>query len=181
MTDNNENDLPNIRNRIVEIREMRLGDIAHNPHNWRGHPEHQRAALNEAMQAVGFAGVPLAYHSERTGTLTYVDGHARKEELPDHTAKVAITDLNDEEADLLLVTYDTLTGEAEAKPDELAALLKQTKEMTVNRPVLRDLLERLREREVFDSDEIEFPEYDESVEDEVEFLTCPHCGKQFPK
>ena len=27
----------------------------------------------------------------------------------------------------------------------------------------------------------EFREYDESVADEVEMLTCPHCGKSFPK
>ena len=27
----------------------------------------------------------------------------------------------------------------------------------------------------------EFKEYDESVADEVEMLTCPHCGKSFPK
>ena len=27
----------------------------------------------------------------------------------------------------------------------------------------------------------DFPEYDESVENEVEYHTCPHCGEQFPK
>ena len=27
----------------------------------------------------------------------------------------------------------------------------------------------------------EFKEYDESVADEVEFITCPHCGEQFPQ
>lgn len=27
----------------------------------------------------------------------------------------------------------------------------------------------------------EFKEYDESVADEVEMLTCPHCGEKFPK
>lgn len=26
-----------------------------------------------------------------------------------------------------------------------------------------------------------FKEYDESAADDVEFLTCPHCGKNFPK
>lgn len=28
--------------------------------------------------------------------------------------------------------------------------------------------------------EVEFPEYDESVGDEVSFITCPHCNKQIP-
>lgn len=27
----------------------------------------------------------------------------------------------------------------------------------------------------------EFKEYDESVEDEVEMIVCPHCGESFPK
>lgn len=29
--------------------------------------------------------------------------------------------------------------------------------------------------------DVEFPEYDESVEDEVEYIECPHCGEKWPK
>ncbi len=29
--------------------------------------------------------------------------------------------------------------------------------------------------------DVEFPEYDESVEDEVQYIACPHCGEKFPK
>jgi hypothetical protein len=65
--------------------------------------------------------------------------------------------------------------------------------------MLTDYLQRLRlmDENVFiatgyDDDDLErlnemltlpetFPEYDESVEDSVEYITCPHCGKQFPK
>ena len=28
---------------------------------------------------------------------------------------------------------------------------------------------------------VEFKEYNESVADDVEMITCPHCGQQFPK
>jgi uncharacterized protein YbaR (Trm112 family) len=28
---------------------------------------------------------------------------------------------------------------------------------------------------------VDFKEYDESVANEVEMLTCPHCGKTYPK
>lgn len=28
---------------------------------------------------------------------------------------------------------------------------------------------------------VEFKEYDESIENEVEYITCPHCGEKFPK
>ena len=27
----------------------------------------------------------------------------------------------------------------------------------------------------------EFPEYDEDIANDVEFITCPHCGEKFPK
>ena len=32
-----------------------------------------------------------------------------------------------------------------------------------------------------DLDSIEFPEYDESVADEVEWNECPECGHRWPK
>lgn len=33
----------------------------------------------------------------------------------------------------------------------------------------------------FGPPDVEFKEYDEDIADEVEMLTCPHCGKEFPK
>src|SRR3990172_510091 len=33
----------------------------------------------------------------------------------------------------------------------------------------------------FDPDGINFKEYDESVENEVEYIECPNCGQQIPK
>jgi hypothetical protein len=30
-------------------------------------------------------------------------------------------------------------------------------------------------------EDVDFQEYDESVEDEVEYIECPHCGEKFPK
>lgn len=32
-----------------------------------------------------------------------------------------------------------------------------------------------------DLSHVEFPEYDESVADEVEYITCPECGHKWPK
>ncbi len=38
-------------------------------------------------------------------------------------------------------------------------------------------------REMIDSEvpDVDFKEYDESIEDEVEFIECPSCGHKFPK
>lgn len=105
---------------------MRLGDICHNPRNYRTHPPLQKTALADTIEEIGWAGVPLVYPSQRTGSLTFVDGHLRKELLPDAQVQVAITDLSDEEADNLLVRYDALTGLAVPDPELLQALLADT-------------------------------------------------------
>ena len=115
--------MSDIRDRITEVRKMRLGDVADNSRNWRLHPERQRRALREVYGQVGWAGVPLAYFSEREGGgLTFVDGHLRKEESPDLVVNVAVTDLDDAEADVLLATYDPLAGLAEVDVAALAGL-----------------------------------------------------------
>ena len=116
-----------IQDRISEIRKMRLGDIADNSHNWRLHPEYQRKALGEIYKQVGWAGVPLVYFSEREGKLTFVDGHLRKEETPDLVVRVAVMDLDDAEADILLSAYDPLGRLAEVNVDALAELEKSAK------------------------------------------------------
>lgn len=145
-----------IRNRITEIRKMRLGDIAHNPRNWRGHPDNQRASFRGVVSEIGWAGMPLIYHSERVGGLTYVDGHMRKEELPDLEADVAILDLTDEEADLLLATYDPVSAAATADREKLGALLQNVKSGNEG---VQALLSGLAEREgVFFGNGNELPE-----------------------
>jgi len=47
-----------------------------------------------------------------------------------------------------------------------------------------DLLEwGFSETQLLDIDpsQVEFPEYDESIEDDVEWLECPNCGHKWPK
>jgi hypothetical protein len=66
----------------------------------------------------------LAYYSERNnGELTFIDGHLRKQLDPDEIWNVAILDLDDEEADKLLLSYDYLTGQAGIEPFVLKGLV----------------------------------------------------------
>lgn len=140
-----------IRNRIIEIKRMKLGDIAHNPRNWRTHPPEQRETFNGILKEIGFAGVPLAYNSERTGTLTYVDGHLRKETAPDLLADVAILDITDAEADLLLSLFDPLGDMAGTDDKQLDALLQ---EINTDNPALQRALADLADRAgIYDADD----------------------------
>lgn len=111
-----------IRNRIVEIREVRGAELKRNEKNWRRHPERQTAALSAIIEEVGIAGVLLAY--ERDGDLVLLDGHARVDIAPDAMWHVAILDVDEDEADYLLASIDGITTLAEADQDALRDLLQ---------------------------------------------------------
>jgi DNA modification methylase len=114
-----------IRNRIREVRRVRFGDVQAHPLNFRRHPKHQRAALEGVVADVGFATVPLAYHSERNGgALTWLDGHLRSEAFPAYEGDVGVLDVNDAEAALLLATLDPIAALATADATQLEALLQ---------------------------------------------------------
>lgn len=132
-----------IRNRIVEVREMRLGDIAHNPGNWKDHGDEQLEPLADLLIEIGFAGVPLAYHSERTGVLTFADGHGRKELSPDYVGHVAILDINDEEADMLLMMYDPIAEAAKTNKAKLGDLMKR---VNTDKPSLQAFIGTLADK-----------------------------------
>jgi len=128
-----------IRNRVIEMKTVKAGDIAANDRNWRLHGDEQREALRAVFGEVGFAGVSLAYYSERNGgKLTLIDGHLRKEEVgADFELPVAITDLTDREADKLLALFDPLGGLASADEAKFAALAS---EIQTESEAIKDLL-----------------------------------------
>lgn len=110
------------RNRVVERRRMRSEELTANPRNWREHPEAQRAALRGVLGEVGQVGELYAYRSEREGgKLVLIDGHMRLSEAPEWD--VAITDLTDEEADLILAVRDPIGAMAQSNAEALAELL----------------------------------------------------------
>ncbi len=74
---------------------------------------------------VGVAGALLVYHSPRAaGALVSIDGHGRKSLDPAHPWPCLMLDVTDEEADLLLATFDPLGGLATIDRDKLKELLE---------------------------------------------------------
>ena len=114
--------MPKIQDRIVELRRVRAGDLIPHPGNHRRHPEAQRRALRAALEQVGMASAVLAREDDE-GRLHIVDGHLRQEEVdPDEILPVLVLDVTAEEADILLVTVDAITGLAELDLDALGEL-----------------------------------------------------------
>ncbi len=111
-----------IRNRIKEFRDVTPAEVQNNPGNWRTHPEAQKQALRGILGEVGIAGVVTAYHSTRHGGLTLIDGHERMTVGVPFPA--IILDVDDSEADKLLLTIDPIAGLAGADTQLLDTLFR---------------------------------------------------------
>jgi hypothetical protein len=131
-----------IRSRIVEIKTVRFGDVLPHPRNPKIHPTHQREAFRGVVRELGFVSVPIAYHSERTGGLTWADGHLRGSEVADYMGEVAILDIDDKEADYLLVTADPIAALAQ---NDAAALDSLLREVNTGSAAVMDMLAELAE------------------------------------
>lgn len=131
-----------MRDRVKEVRRVRGRDLVPNPANWRTHPPFQRDAFRGLLAEVGFVGAVVARECA-DGSLELLDGHLRAEECPDEEIPVLVVDLTDEEALLVLATFDPLAAQAQADQGKLMALLDAAR--TDQEDVLR-LLEQTMER-----------------------------------
>ena len=111
-----------IRDRIKELRRVRAGDLRPNPRNWRLHPPAQQDALRGLLADVGYADALLA-RELADGTLMLIDGHLRAETTPDAVVPVLVLDVDEQEADKILLTHDPLAGMATVSDQHLQELL----------------------------------------------------------
>jgi DNA modification methylase len=127
-----------IRDRIRELRRVRAKDLLPNPKNWRRHPKVQANALRDLLAEIGYSDALLARELPN-GKLMLVDGHLRAETTPDFEVPVLILDLDEAEADKLLLTLDPLASLAESDSERISALLQSVK---TDSPALEELFRR---------------------------------------
>lgn len=147
-----------IRDRVQELRRVRAGDLMPNPKNWRTHPKTQADALKGILAEVGYADALLARELP-DGTLMLVDGHLRAETTPEQEVPVLVLDINEAEADKLLLSLDPLAALAETNAVALDALLR---EVDTGSPELQQMYADLADAADLYKDEAK-----EVVEDEV--------------
>ncbi len=131
-----------IRDRIKELRRVRAADLRPNPRNWRLHPPRQQDALRGVLADVGYADALLA-REVSDGTLMLIDGHLRAETTPESIVPVLVLDVDETEADKILLTHDPLAGMATASEEGLHALLAEVKTESA---ALRELIDALSEK-----------------------------------
>ena len=112
-----------------EIEYIEARWLKQNPRNWRRHPERQKSVVRAALREIGTVDpLKVVPDPEGSGKYLIMDGNLRANlfaELSDDTlVPVLILDLDEEEMDKALLTYDSSTMLYEADPDMLPALLK---------------------------------------------------------
>ncbi len=115
-----------IRDRVKELRRVRAGDLKPHPKNWRTHSRYQKSVLRGVLAEVGMAGALLARELP-DGSLQLIDGHLRAETTPSAMVPVLILDLDDAEAEKVLLTYDPLSSLADVDDARLGELLNEVK------------------------------------------------------
>jgi ParB-like chromosome segregation protein Spo0J len=160
------------KDRIVELRRVRAGDLAPAPLNWRKHPKAQQDAMKGILDEIGYADAVLARETPRG--LELIDGHLRTSLDDEQVIPVLILDLNDEEAKKMLLTLDPLAAMAETDADALAALLA---DVTFSDEAITEMLESLvpegLDGYMPPSPPEDFQEFDENINTDH---SCPKCG-----
>jgi hypothetical protein len=110
-----------IKNRIKELKQVKISDIKANPKNWRTHPVSQQNAMRGILEEIGYADALMVRETPEGYML--IDGHLRTAiSDPDEIVPVLVVDLSEDEADLLLATFDPIgemAGRDEMKITEL--------------------------------------------------------------
>lgn len=133
-----------IRNRVVETRLVRAGDLLDHEGNPFIHPLFQRQAVEGTLEEIGIVDVLKVYPSARNGgALTLLDGHLRKHIDPDLVWPVAVLDLTDEEADAQLMLHNVTGQWAEVNPLAMQALIDRARSENEKTEAAR---ERLKEQ-----------------------------------
>jgi DNA modification methylase len=127
-----------IRDRVRELRRVRAQDLIPNPKNWRRHPKAQANALRDLLQEIGFSDA-LLVRELADGRLMLIDGHLRAETTPDFEVPVLLLDLDEAEADKLLLTLDPLASMAGSDVERIKSLLQTVR---TDSQAVDDLLRR---------------------------------------
>ena len=164
-------------NKITRYGEKPASEFMANPNNPRKHPEKQRKAVKASLRTLGWIAPVIELSN---GYL--LDGHERiwqALQMGDDTpVPYIVVDLDEQQARQALATFDYITYMAEYDKDTLAGLVQELNDKAD--ADIQAVLDEMATEYQLEMPE-EFKEYDESIADDVEMITCPHCGERFPK
>ncbi|MFM8400734.1 MAG: hypothetical protein ACKOAH_23150, partial [Pirellula sp.] len=108
------------RDRVVEMVNVKASDLVLNDHNPSVQSDQQKIIMEEMLESTGFVG---AIKGRRVGEkIEILDGHLRAQLAGDEIVPVLILDLNDQEADIFMLTYDPVAAGAKISRSKSQAL-----------------------------------------------------------
>ena len=164
------------------LRTIRVSELEDAPWNFRTHPDQQRAALDGAIDELGFYGYPDVYETA-DGTLRIIDGHLRKSLLldkygPDTEIEVNVTDFDEAQAKKATLTKDPLAALAEADTAKLDALLREVE--TGSEALTAMLAALAKDSGLYVGDDATPPADFNTVDENIPIEhVCPKCGYAF--
>lgn len=113
-----------MKNRIRCFEMVKPDTLAEHPKNWRVHPNTQENALREALDKIGIVNAVICYDSPSSGLRTIIDGHLRRElEKREELIPAIVLDVDDKEAEAILLTHDPIGAMALADDEIMQGLL----------------------------------------------------------
>jgi hypothetical protein len=176
------------RNRIVRHDEVAPAELLANPFNARRHGQFQQEVVTDSLGELGWIQPIIV--NVLTGHI--VDGHLRMELSLRHgqtSVPITYVELSEIEEKKALLILDPSSGLAETDKHALEILLRAVQEdrdavVTEEDSALQQLYAVMAKDAGIHSNtapNVDFPEYDETAADDVEYITCPGCGHKWPK
>ena len=167
----------------LNLRVVNVDDLTPHPLNYNQHSESQVNELESSLEDFGQYKNIVAWTDPDSGELYILAGEGLWSGATQRgDTRIAVNDRSDltrAEAMALMVS-DNLTPSVDFDLERLRAIVDDT---SFPREV-PGLDERWLELVRGISDpigDVEFPEYDESIADSVEYIECPSCGEKWPK
>lgn len=127
-----------IRDRVVELVRVKASELKRNDHNPSVHSDQQKIIMDSILQQTGFADAVIG---RRVGDeIELLDGHLRADLSGNDEVPVLIVDLNDEEAEMFLLTFDPVAAMAKQQRGKMQAL--RAKALGVEHAVFEQIVEK---------------------------------------
>jgi ParB-like chromosome segregation protein Spo0J len=175
-------DSPIKENRIVQV-----DNLAPHPRNYRGHPQAQIEKLILSLQRFGqVRSIVIQDSPER---MIIVAGHgiveaAQALQWQELRADILPADWTDTQIEGYLIADNLHSQEASDNEELLAMLLQEQldagfdlRTIGTDDETLRQMLEAMGDGYLNGAPDVQFKEYDETVEDDLPTELCQECGK----
>lgn len=172
---------------IKENRVVAIASLAPHPRNYRVHPQHQIDKLVLSLQRFGQGRSIVVQDSPEH--MIIVAGHgiveaAQALQWQELRADILPADWTDQQIEGYLIADNLHSQEASDNEELLAMLLQEQldagfdlRSLGTDDETLRQMLDAMGDDIINGTPDVQFKEYDETIEDDLPTELCQECGK----